>query len=137
MKFGLMRLGAFVAAAAALPLLAAAAPPGPPPASVRQLRMETAIEEDGTAVQTLHVETAVANDAAARREAQLPMPFSETVERLVTELRAVLQSPDLKRRLAETGSDIGGTAPAEFARRIATDYENFGKVIRGAGIKPE
>jgi tripartite-type tricarboxylate transporter receptor subunit TctC len=59
------------------------------------------------------------------------------VERLTAELRAVLQSPDLKRRMAETGSEIGGTTPAEFARRIETDYEKFGKLIRGAGIKPE
>ena len=53
-----------------------------PPASVRQFRLDTVVQPDGTSVQTLHLETAVSNDDAARREAQQPMFFSDGLERL-------------------------------------------------------
>ena len=62
-----MHLKPFVAAwaaAASLPLVALAAEP---PGSVRRLRSDTVVEADGRAVQTLHIEIAVNNDAAARR----------------------------------------------------------------------
>ena len=56
---------------------------------------------------------------------------------LTTEIRAILHTPEIRKRLADTGSEAGGTSPAEFAQLIATSYEKFGKVIRSAGIKAE
>jgi hypothetical protein len=35
---------------------------------------------------------------------------------LTSEVGAALQMPELRKRLADTGSDPGGTSPAEFAQ---------------------
>lgn len=51
-----------------------------PPGSIRLLRSEMVVEADGRAVQTVHVEIAVNNDAAARQEAQQAAAYSEGVE---------------------------------------------------------
>ena len=47
-----------------------------PPASILHLRSDTVVASDGTAVQSLHLETKVNNDAAARREAQQSLPYT-------------------------------------------------------------
>ena len=51
-----------------------------PPASIRRFRSETVVEADGTAKQTTHIEIAVSNDAAARREAQQFLPYTDGIE---------------------------------------------------------
>lgn len=58
-------------------------------------------------------------------------------DRLNTEIRGALQSPEFGKRLADIGSESNFMSPAEFTRRIATDYDKFGRVIQAAGIKPE
>jgi tripartite-type tricarboxylate transporter receptor subunit TctC len=40
-------------------------------------------------------------------------------------------------RFVALGYDPVGSTPEEFARRIATELETWGKVIRAANIKPE
>ena len=61
---------------------------------------------------------------------------TEIVDKLNKEINAALADPNIKARLA----DLGGTAlvnsPADFAKLIASDTEKWGKVIRGASIKP-
>jgi len=76
--------------------LAGAASAAEPPASVQQIRNDIVVQEDGTAVQTMHIETAVHNDDAARAEAQQPMAFSDGLER-VELVNAYTQKPDGKR----------------------------------------
>jgi len=58
-------------------------------------------------------------------------------DRLSGELRAIMQSPEWKQLMVNNGVETGGGSPQDFARRIATDYEKFGKVIQTAGIKLE
>ena len=58
-------------------------------------------------------------------------------ERLSGELRAIMQAPEWKQLMVSNGVESGGGTPQDFARRIATDYEKFGKVIQTAGIKME
>jgi len=58
-------------------------------------------------------------------------------ERIGGALRAVLALPEVRRKIAETGSEPGGGSAAEFATLIEGDVEKFGRIIRGAGIKPE
>ena len=43
----------------------------------------------------------------------------------------------MKERLVTLGYDPVGSTSEEFARRIATELETWGKVIRAANIKPE
>lgn len=81
-----------------------------PPASVRQFRLDTVVEQDGTAVQTLHIETAVSNDDAARREAQQPMSYSDGLEKLEL-VEAYTQKPDGRRISVERNAVRTQLAP--------------------------
>ena len=61
----------------------------------------------------------------------------EVVALLNRELNAVLQSPDLREKLAAQGIEItGGTAEALRAE-LAEEMVKWGKVIADAGVKPE
>jgi tripartite-type tricarboxylate transporter receptor subunit TctC len=59
------------------------------------------------------------------------------VEKLHATVNAILADPQARARIAEIGATpfIGTTA--EFAKFIADDTARWGKVIRGANIKPE
>jgi len=59
------------------------------------------------------------------------------VNRLVTELRAVMAQPDLKTRLTNMGVDIGGNSPTEFAQFVRDDFEKWGKAIKASGLTPQ
>jgi tripartite-type tricarboxylate transporter receptor subunit TctC len=62
----------------------------------------------------------------------------EVVARLRTEVNAVLAQPDVMDKLAAAGSgDSYITTSAEFAARIRADYDKYGKVIAGIGLKVE
>jgi tripartite-type tricarboxylate transporter receptor subunit TctC len=62
----------------------------------------------------------------------------EIVERLRTEVNAVLAMPDLANKLAAAGAgDPYVSTQAEFTARIRADYERYGKVIASIGLKVE
>jgi len=62
----------------------------------------------------------------------------EIVQRLRTEVNAVLAAPDLGEKLSAAGSgDIYISTQAEFAARIRADYERYGKVISSIGLRVE
>ena len=62
----------------------------------------------------------------------------EIVERLRTEVNAVLAQPDLAARLAAAGAgDPYISTQAEFAARIRSDYDRYGKLISSIGLKVE
>ena len=63
---------------------------------------------------------------------------ADVVTRLRGELAAVLAQSDLIARLAAAGAgDPYLTTPAEFAARIRSDNDKYGKVIREIGLKVE
>ena len=47
-----------------------------------------------------------------------------------------MQTAEWKQLMTNNGVEAGGGTPEEFARRIATDVEKFGRVLQAAGIKP-
>jgi tripartite-type tricarboxylate transporter receptor subunit TctC len=51
------------------------------------------------------------------------------------EIAKILALPDMKDRLVSLGSDAVASTPEEFAQRIKTEIETWGKVIRAANIK--
>jgi tripartite-type tricarboxylate transporter receptor subunit TctC len=57
------------------------------------------------------------------------------IEKLHGEAVKVLAMPDVKKKLNELGLDLVGNTPAEFAAVIAREIPQWGKVIKGAGIK--
>src|SRR5438067_11787144 len=63
-----------------------------------------------------------------------PRPLLERVNR---ELNAVLQRPDVRERFANSGLQITGGTPEEFAAILRRDYDKYGAALRAAGVKPE
>jgi tripartite-type tricarboxylate transporter receptor subunit TctC len=63
-----------------------------------------------------------------------PRPLLERVNR---ELNAVLQRADVRERFANSGLQITGGAPEEFAAILRRDYDKYGTALRSAGVKPE
>ena len=58
-------------------------------------------------------------------------------ERLAAEFNRVLALPEIRSSLAEQGSDVYLSTRAEFAAQMRTDLENYGRIVRDAGIKAE
>jgi tripartite-type tricarboxylate transporter receptor subunit TctC len=59
------------------------------------------------------------------------------VERLHQAVAAVLQEPDVRTKLAETGLRIVGNSPTEFAAFLAQEIEKFAVIVKAANIKAE
>ena len=61
---------------------------------------------------------------------------NDVLTRLRTELRRVLESPDVKQKMnAAGGLDPYLTTPDEFSALIKRDYEKYAKVVKDIGIK--
>jgi tripartite-type tricarboxylate transporter receptor subunit TctC len=59
------------------------------------------------------------------------------VTRLNTELVRIMHSPELKEKLAATGTDPLTSTPEEFAAYIQREIAKWGDVIRKAGVKAD
>ena len=56
---------------------------------------------------------------------------------LNTELRRVLQLPDVKERFADLGIDVAQSTPAELASFTRAEIDRFAKIIRDTGIRAD
>jgi tripartite-type tricarboxylate transporter receptor subunit TctC len=61
----------------------------------------------------------------------------EIIERLNREINTALANPLVKTRMAELGSDIFTSSPAEFGQLIADDTEKWASVVKHAGLKAD
>jgi tripartite-type tricarboxylate transporter receptor subunit TctC len=61
----------------------------------------------------------------------------EIIEKLNTEINAVLSDPAIKARFASLGAEPMLMTPTEFGKYIASETEKWGKVVKTAGIKVE
>ncbi len=59
------------------------------------------------------------------------------VERVNRELNAVLENPEVRQRLANSGLQVTGGSPEDFAAVLRRDYDKYGSALRAAGVKPE
>jgi tripartite-type tricarboxylate transporter receptor subunit TctC len=66
--------------------------------------------------------------------AKTPRPI---VDRLYAEIVKALNAPDLKAKLAAESSEVGGMAPEQFGRFIATEIGKWKRVVKDANIKIE
>lgn len=64
--------------------------------------------------------------------AKTPKPV---IERLLTDTRAALKSPEINQSLVSQGAEPGGGSPAEFAAYFQSEIKKWGRVIRAAEIK--
>jgi tripartite-type tricarboxylate transporter receptor subunit TctC len=59
------------------------------------------------------------------------------VQRLNREFKAVLENADVRQRMENSGLQITGGPPEDFAAVLKRDYEKYGSALRAAGVKPE
>jgi tripartite-type tricarboxylate transporter receptor subunit TctC len=59
------------------------------------------------------------------------------VDRLNKEITAIVESPAMKKRLAEQGVDADGMGTAELKTLYASETAKWSKVIKDAKVKPE
>jgi len=61
----------------------------------------------------------------------------EVISRLHAEITKIMQSADVKERLAADGAEVVANTPEQFSAYIRAEITKWGKVIREAGIRPE
>ena len=61
----------------------------------------------------------------------------DIIAKLSTTIAAILRNANVRTQLAAQGVEPIGNNPVEFAARITSDIEKWGKVIRDAGVPPE
>ena len=61
----------------------------------------------------------------------------EIVTRLNTELRKIIDSPDIKKMLGHVGFEAFSSSPKEMEDTIKVQLAKWGKMIKDAGIHPE
>ena len=64
----------------------------------------------------------------------VPQPI---VERLNREIRAVLEMPDIKRKLETMGNEMRGSSPPEMRTMIASEITRWKQMIKVAGISQQ
>lgn len=57
------------------------------------------------------------------------------VQRLSSETRAALGSPDVRKRLVDLGAEPLGSTPAEFAAYVSAEFQRWGTVARESNIR--
>jgi tripartite-type tricarboxylate transporter receptor subunit TctC len=56
------------------------------------------------------------------------------IAKINAELRALLKTPAMQKRMATDGADAVGSSPEEFARRVASEVEKWTKVAKASGL---
>ena len=85
-------------------------------------------------------------EEAGMRGAEAPLWFgvwgpagvpAEIVNKVNADVRKALADPGVKEKLANLGNDAMDMSPQEFARFVRSEIEDYQKVVRAAGIKPQ
>jgi tripartite-type tricarboxylate transporter receptor subunit TctC len=62
---------------------------------------------------------------------------ADIVGKINTDVRKALADPGVKEKLANLGNDAMDLSPQEFARFVRSEIEDYQRVVRAAGIKPQ
>ncbi len=62
---------------------------------------------------------------------------AEIVNKISADVRRALADPGVREKLANLGNDTLDMAPEEFARFVRSEIEDYGRVVKAAGIKPQ
>jgi len=62
---------------------------------------------------------------------------ADLVNKINIDVRRALADPGVKERLANLGNDAMDMSPQEFARLVRSEIEDYQRVVRNAGIKPQ
>ncbi len=59
------------------------------------------------------------------------------VQRLNTELNAVLADPEVRQRFTNFGLEVIGGSPEAFEQQLRREYAKYGRILTAAGVKPQ
>ena len=62
---------------------------------------------------------------------------AEIIDKLNSEINAILANPKTKSRFAELGASLIGGSPADFGRLVVEETDKWSKVVRFSGAKPD
>ncbi|UFN49715.1 tripartite tricarboxylate transporter substrate binding protein [Roseomonas sp. OT10] len=62
---------------------------------------------------------------------------AEIVQRINAAVNRLLEEPETRRRIVESGADVRGGTPEDLGRFYAAERERLGRVVREAGIRME
>jgi tripartite-type tricarboxylate transporter receptor subunit TctC len=62
---------------------------------------------------------------------------ADVVSKINADVRRALGEAQVKERLANLGNDAMDMSPQEFARFVRSEIEDYQRVVRAAGIKPQ
>jgi tripartite-type tricarboxylate transporter receptor subunit TctC len=62
---------------------------------------------------------------------------AEVVGKINADVRKALADPAVKEKLANLGNDAMDMSPQEFARFVRSEIDDYQRVVRAAGIKPQ
>jgi tripartite-type tricarboxylate transporter receptor subunit TctC len=62
--------------------------------------------------------------------ARLP---ADTVTKLNTEIRAIMDNDDLKAKLSAVGAEVDTNSPQDFAKLVRSEIERWTKVVKASG----
>jgi tripartite-type tricarboxylate transporter receptor subunit TctC len=61
----------------------------------------------------------------------------DIVQKLNREIQWVLEQPDIRKRFSDGGLEIAGGTPETFEAMLRRESAKYGKILAGAGIRPE
>ena len=59
------------------------------------------------------------------------------IEKIASEMNAVLKQPDVLQRFAASGIEAAWNGPQDYGRVIKAENERVEKAVKAAGLKPE
>ena len=62
---------------------------------------------------------------------------SDLVNKINADVRKALADPAVKERLIATGNDTMDMSPPEFAKLVRTEMDDYARVLKAAGVKPQ
>jgi len=62
---------------------------------------------------------------------------AEVVKRINAEVNAILKTPEMQKRLADFGGEIGGGSPEDFAKFNLAEIARYAGVVKASGAKVE
>jgi tripartite-type tricarboxylate transporter receptor subunit TctC len=61
----------------------------------------------------------------------------EIVDRMNAAINRALELPDIREQWAAQGVEVPRTTPAEFAARVKSDYQMYGRLVQSIGLKAQ
>src|SRR6267142_5257381 len=62
---------------------------------------------------------------------------AELVNKINADVRKALADPTVKERLANTGNDPMDMSPQEFSKLVRSEIDDYSRVLKAAGVKPQ